>query len=202
MSMRVKLSYFIFFSSVVFLIDVFLIHYIKPELDWVSTTLSWYAVGDSGYIIAVGFCLFAGAEIACSALLVLTARLSIFYGPLFFSLAGIGALLATLFPVQPLTVDLVTRLPHIIGAIMQFLSFPLALFGIYDYISDGRFKYYTRLTANITLVFFVILLSMLFLRSEIEFTFFGLLQKIDIFLITSWVVVFSFVSIRSSIFKE
>lgn len=200
--MKSKLSYFIFFSSVIFLIDVFFIHFIEPELDWVSTTLSWYAVGDSGYIIAVGFYIFAGAEIACSALLVLTARMSIFYGPLFFSLAGIGALLATLFPVQSLTVDLVTRLPHIIGAIMQFLFFPLALFAINNGITDGRFKYYTRLTANITLVFFVVLLSMLFLRSEIEFSFFGLLQKIDIFLITSWVIIFSFISIRSNTFKE
>jgi hypothetical protein len=199
--MKSKLSYFIFISSVIFLIDVFIIHLIKYELDWVSTTLSWYAVGDNGYILAAGFCLFAGAEIACSVLLVLNARLSVFYGPLFFSAAGIGALLATVFPVQSPTVDLVSRLPHIMGAIMQFMFFPLALIGIYKYIQDGHIKRYTRLTATVTSVFFIILLTLLFLRPIYEIAFYGLLQKIDILFITLWMIMFSFVSMRSNIFK-
>lgn len=199
--MKSKLSYFIFISSVIFLIDVFIIHLIKYELDWVSTTLSWYAVGDNGYILAAGFCLFAGAEIACSVLLVLNARLPVFYGPLFFSAAGIGALLATVFSVQSPTVDLVSRLPHIMGAIMQFMFFPLALIGIYKYIQDGHIKRYTRLTATVTSVFFIILLTLLFLRPIYEIAFYGLLQKIDILFITLWMIMFSFVSMRSNIFK-
>jgi len=196
-----KLSYFIFISSLFFLIDVFLIHLIKFELDWVSTTLSWYAVGDHGYILAVGFCLFAGAEIACSVLLVLKARLPVLYIPLFFSVAGMGALLATVFPVQSPTVDLVSRLPHITGAIMQFMFFPLALIGIYKYMQGSRMKRYTRLTAAVTSVFFVVLLILLFLRPIYEFTYYGLLQKIDILLITLWMVIFSFISMHTNIFK-
>jgi hypothetical protein len=199
--MKSKLSYFIFISSIIFLIDIFLIHLIRSDLDWVSTTLSWYAVGDNGYILAAGFCLFAGAEITCSVLLVLNARLPVFYGQLFFSAAGIGALLATVFPVQSPTVDLVLRLPHIMGAIMQFMFFPLALIGIYKYIQDGHIKRYTRLTATVTSVFFIILLTLLFLRPIYEIAFYGLLQKIDILFITLWMIMFSFVSMRSNIFK-
>ena len=200
-SIKSKLSYFIFISSFIFLIDVFLIHFIKFELDWVSTTLSWYAVGDNGYVLAAGFCLFAVAEIACCILLVLKARLPILYGPLFFTVAGIGAFLATIFPAQSPTVDLVSRLPHIMGAIMQFMFFPLALIGIYKYIQDSRIKRYTRSTATVTSVFFVILLILLFLRPIYEFAFYGLLQKIDILFITLWMVIFSFVSMHSNIFK-
>jgi len=167
----------------------------------VSTTLSWYAVGDHGYILAVGFCLFAGAEIACSVLLVLKARLPVLYIPLFFSVAGMGALLATVFPFQSPTVDLVSRLPHITGAIMQFMFFPLALIGIYKYMQGSRMKRYTRLTAAVTSVFFVVLLILLFLRPIYEFTYYGLLQKIDILLITLWMVIFSFISMHTNIFK-
>lgn len=199
--MKSKLSYFIFIASLIFLIDVFLIHLIKYELDWVSTTLSWYAVGDKGYILAAGFCLFASAEISCSVLLVLKARLPILYGPLFFSVAGIGALLATVFPVQSPTVDLVSRLPHIMGAIMQFMFFPLALITINNYIQEGRVKRYTRLTATVTSVFFMVLLLLLFLRPIYEFAYYGLLQKIDILFISLWMVVFSFISMQSNIFK-
>jgi hypothetical protein len=199
--MKSKLPYFIFIASLIFLIGVFLIHLIKYELDWISTTLSWYAVGDKGYILATGFCLFASAEIACCVLLVLKARLPILYGPLFFLVAGIGALLATVFPVQSPTVDLVSRLPHIVGAIMQFMFFPLALIAIYNYIQEGRIKRYTRLTATVTSLLFVVLLLLLFLRPIYEFAYYGLLQKIDILFITLWMVIFSFISIRSSIFK-
>ncbi len=166
-----------------------------------SSTLSWYAIGDSGYIINLGFYCFAVAEIACAALFVLNTRLSIISGPLFFWLAGIGALLVAIFPVQSPTAEVVSRLPHVLGAIMQFMFFPLALIGIKDCIQDGRLKRYTRLTANVTAVLFVILLSLLFLRPVFEIAFYGLMQKTNILFITSWMVVFSFVSIRSNIFK-
>lgn len=199
--MNSKFASFIFIISLIFLADVFLIHFIKSDLEWSMVTLSHYALGDFGYIINVGFYCFATAEIACAALLILNSPRSIVYSALFFTLAGIGALLVAVFPVQPPTADIATRLPHILGAIMQFMFFPLALFAIDSYLVDSHMKSYTRLTGYVTFIFFVILLSLFIVKSKYQFPYFGLLEKIDIVLITIWLIIFSYLSIRSNIFK-
>lgn len=196
-----RLPYLVFFCAAVFLVDMFLIHFIKPELNWTSETLSQYALGDGGYIINVGFYSFAIAQFVWAASLVLQNRMPVIHVPLLFFLAGSGAFLVATFAVQPDSAEMTTRLPHIAGAVMQFMFFPLALMGIKNFIQDGRAKHYTQLTAHITFLLFVIILILFIFKSTPEFQFFGLIEKINILFITLWMVIFPFVSVRSNVFK-
>lgn len=192
-----KLAYSAFFCALVFLITMVSIHFLKSELHWMSNTLSEYAIGDRGYIINIGFYCIATTQIAITALLVLDKHFSSNLSPVFLMLAGVGALLVAIFPVQPPTASLSDRLPHMAGAIIQFLFFPLALLRGKDFFQASSFSAYTRFTARTTFLFFAILLGLFILKSRYEFAYFGLVEKIDIVLITLWLLVYSFVSMRN-----
>ncbi len=181
-----------FVAAVYFLVAFIVIHYLRNDLDFVVHALSIYALGKNGIIIESGFVTVGLSQLLVALLLFNNFRAGrLFAGGLFLVFAGSGALIVAFFPVQPLGAELASRLPHILGAILQFLFFPLALIMLGRYMVPGQMRSYTISTAYFTSVMFVVVFILFLLKQKMEIPVFGLLEKMDIIAITSWLVIVS-----------
>lgn len=186
------LSSLAFYLSVYFLITIFYAHVVKLDLDIIDNTLSYYALGEHGLVLTTGFYSIGLSQVLLAKTFVSFAENSrLKLVAIFMFLAGLGAILVALFPKQPDTAELVERLPHIIGAITQFLFFPLAVLSLHSLLRPGALKRYTSITGYFTLVMFAVLLSLFILKSSLPVHGFGLLEKLNIFAITFWILFIS-----------
>lgn len=178
-------------------------HIIKTDLDFIKHTLSYYALGDKGLVLTIGFYSIGLSQILISFLLVRNVSATrTNYAAVFLALAGVGTLLVATFPKQPDTADLILRLPHIAGAIMQFLFFPAALLSLVKAIKKTTHRNYTLYTGLFTAVMFFVVLSLFILKSKINIPVFGLIEKIDILAITCWLIFISYVMTRTSLLQS
>lgn len=185
--------------SVYFAISVIVAHITKTDLDFLKHTLSYYALGNKGLVLTVGFYSIGLSQILIAFMLVRTITTTrIKYAAVFLALAGVGAFLVATFPKQPDTADLILRLPHISGAIMQFLFFPVALLSLTRTLKPSKCRNYTLYTGIFTAVMFFVVLSLFILKSKINIPVFGLVEKIDILSITCWLIFISYVMTRTS----
>lgn len=172
------------------------IHYVNQELAITHDTLSHYVLGYHGEILQSGFYAISINQFILACLLYYHSRAG--YASIFLVLSATGAFLVGYFPVQSETVDFIKRLPHISGAIFQFLFFPVAAGLIRHVLFNPSARTYTRLTAYITGLLFICLLTLFFTPSLESFAYFGLLEKINIALITAWLIYFPYLLICSS----
>jgi hypothetical membrane protein len=147
-----------------------------------------YALGNYGYIITSGFYAIAAAQLLLAYPLIATQHSAAIY----LASAGIGVLLVAVFPASPVPLELVSRLPHTIGALMQFLFFPLAVFSISNRLAAGSFRRYSIFTAYMTAILFIVLLILFVIRTRTGDAVFGLLEKSDILLINLWLIAYAY----------
>jgi len=188
------LSYASLASALVFLLTIISVHIVPNDLSFVQHPLSLYALGNNGAIIETGFYAIAISQVLLACIISIHFRLTA--GSIFLLLAGLGVLSVAIFPVQPASADLLTRLPHVIGAVMQFLFFPVALLLLTKHMPPSGPRKYTLFTGYFTAVMFVIVLSMFVLKQRMEISFFGLVEKTDIVVITLWIITLSYISSR------
>lgn len=187
-----------FLCAVYFAMTVVLAHLLKPDLNLFSDALSLYALGDSGMLLTTGFYAIAINQ-GLLALLLLSYDNNRHRIPaILLLLSAMGALLVAYFPTQANPTDLISRLPHITGAIMQFLFFPLALISII-HSSTTRYSIYTKVTAYLSLLLFCILLLIFFVPEFRDFAYFGILEKLNILIITSWLIYYPARQIKTNL---
>jgi hypothetical membrane protein len=182
--------------ALVFFSSIFVAHVLKPDLDWVSQTLSMYALDDYGYVINTGFICIGLTQILLATALFIGKPFDVTKAAGLLLGAGLGVLLVAIFPTKAHPADLVSQLPHIIGAIMQFLLFPFAALAIARAMNAGRFKSYSLVTAYATMKLFIVVLVLFFIKFTIDIPFFGLVEKIDILAINLWLIGFAFYTLR------
>lgn len=190
--MTKRINQVAFICALIFSATVVITHLVKTELNWLSDTLSRYAIGDNGLIITIGFYCIGLTQVLLAISFKRAAGVAINKGPWLLCGAGLGVFIVALFPTQPPSADMLTRLPHIAGASAHFLLFPLAVLVLTPSLKVGHLKKYSFITGYVCLFFFVLLMVLFLMKPWVDIHFFGLLEKINIVMINAWLIVFSY----------
>lgn len=174
---------FIFFFALFFSFSAILLSVTRPDLSFISDTLSKYAVGKNGFILETGFLCIGLAEILISFVLKKTRKNK---GALFLFLAGLGMFLVTSFPMDTDKINGIYNFFHIFGASIQFLCFPLALIFLKN---DDVFKNNFSFKIGISTLILFLIISIVY-SFNFSLKYFGLIEKMDIFLINLWLLLF------------
>lgn len=176
--------------AVWFLISTIIIHIIRNDLDFIEVALSTYAIGNGGMILESGFYSIGLSQLLIAGILFAQADVKK-AAALSILLAGLGVIVVGVFPTYIEPVDITIRLPHIAGATMQFLFFPVALLLLNRNMSAGSFRRYTMTTGVFTAVMFFLVLLLFIVSQRVEIGFFGLVEKLNIVAINIWLLLMS-----------
>ena len=176
--------------AVWFAISTIIIHIIRSDLDFIEVALSVYAIGNGGMVLESGFYSIGLSQLLIAGILFVQADVKKI-AVLSILLAGSGVIIVGIFPTYIEPVDIVIRLPHIAGATMQFLFFPLALLLLNRNMSAGSFRRYTVTTGVFTAIMFFLILLLFIVSQSVEIGFFGLVEKLNIVAINAWLLFMS-----------
>ncbi|MCI5207281.1 MAG: DUF998 domain-containing protein [Candidatus Electrothrix sp. ATG2] len=171
------------YGAAYFLAILTCIHFLQPELNPIAEPLSRYAVdGRFSPLLVAGFCAFGIAEILLSFLFEDTQ-----WGATLLFCTGIAMIVVGSVPM-----DIGPHITwkgnlHVVAATIQLSLFPIATLFIAPSQQQVALRAYSVLTGGVTLTLFCLLVIANFQRPSV----FGLIQKIDIFLITAWVIIVS-----------
>jgi hypothetical membrane protein len=181
-----------FICAVFFTATIIFAHIATDNLELLSDTLSRYALDKHGFLLTIGFYTVGMTQLLIAFLLLRQAETKLSTAASIFLLfSGLGVIIVALFPTQLPPATIAERLPHIIGAIIQFLFFPLATLALAPAIIHRPYKIFTQLTGLVTAFLFVIMLILFFLPSMRDFAYFGLVEKTDILIINFWLIIIS-----------
>jgi len=180
-----------FTCAVFFTFTILLAHLTTKDLNLLSDTLSRYALDEHGYILVLGFYAIGLTQLLL-ALLLFSGSKNTGFGSSCLVLSGLGVIVVALFPTQLPPATIIERLPHITGAVMQFLFFPLAALALSSKMTACPRKTYTRLTGRITGILFIIILVLFVSPTMKDFGYFGFIEKADILIINFWLIFISF----------
>ena len=161
---------------------------VNSTLDYINTPLSYYLDARYGYILKIGLIMFGAAEILIAAYLYLKKREILKICAILLFIAGVCVIISALSPVNYEDIELtLSHYIHVYTATAQLLFLPLAAFlygrtELYD-----KIKYISKSIGIITFCLFVVILIILNFEESKIFKYYGLLQKIDIFLMIVWV---------------
>ena len=189
-----------FFCALLFSLCFIITHLVKIDLDSISSSLSMYALGQYGFIITIGFYSIGLTQVLLSIPLLVDDRYLLQKGAMSLFCAGFAVFLVAYFPTKLPPANFLSQLPHVLGAGIQFLMFPLAAMMLSSNMVEGKLKLYSLITGCVTFVFFLIILVLFMSRYHMsppaELPFFGLLEKINIIVINLWLIVFSYYGYR------
>ncbi len=195
-----SLSIIAFVCALWFTLSSVYLQIIRTDLDVVSDALSLYAIGASGFILETGFYSIGLTQILLASIFVKN-KFSRKYSITALFLAGVGVVIVGVIPTHIEPVDFIVKLPHVVGATMQFLFFPIAILLLYEKMHAGGLRYYTILTGVFTGLVFFMILVLFVISSNIDIRFFGLVEKVDIYAINFWLLVMSWKLSRRAGFR-
>ena len=178
-------------GGIIFAFTSIIIHPLRNDLSLRTHTISQYVIGKRGWIVTLGLYAMAVAEIALSIGIMYIKQTSTSTILLLF--AGLGILIAAIFPVDSGDNKTVAGKLHNFGAIIQFLLFPIAILLVNKNFSSPWFYYCTVLIGITTAILFIVL-AYLFIYERVsgkENPNFGIIEKVDIAFIIAWVIITS-----------
>ncbi|HUI91313.1 MAG TPA: DUF998 domain-containing protein [Chitinivibrionales bacterium] len=169
-----------FACALYFLVASIIIHFLRPELSFLSEPLSRFAVGEFLMVLTIGLIAIGICEILIG-LNVGLARI----GSLLLILAGISVIIIGLMKMDIGETVTIGGQIHVWAALSEFTCFPIAVFLIARKIESGTFKTYSLITSLLTISLLGLIL-LLFNNKSVHV--FGLIQKINILAITAWLL--------------
>ena len=170
-------SWIALFCVLYFPFAAVLLHFIRTDLDPVSTVLSMYALGEAGTLLRVAFLLIGLSEIILSIRIYIRTGSVSNLGRLLLFIAGVGVCIVAIDKWGGV---------HNFGALLQFTSFPIAVLLI-------GFRQHKRAERHISISIGVVTSILLVLMIITEFggpfhskDISGLIQKTDICAIWIW----------------
>ncbi|HNT30630.1 MAG TPA: DUF998 domain-containing protein [bacterium] len=162
------------------------VHLVRMDLNALRHSISRYAYGAEGSLLRIGMILIGTAQILLGynlprhyrAKRIARAGLVV---------AGIGILLAALFPVDLYSRWSTTSILHNLGGFVQFIFLPLALLAITQAIDDAMIKNKTHKVGRLTIFFTVVSGILFYISNAFGTSFFGLVQKIAVILMAYWI---------------
>jgi hypothetical membrane protein len=190
--LRTLLALLAFICAVFFTATIIFVHIATEDLTLLSDTLSRYTLDKNGFVLELGFYAIGLTQLLLACLLFGHAETKPAAASVFLMLSSLGVIAVAFFPTLPPPATVTERLPHILGAVMQFLCFPLAALTLAPSMNTGPRKTYTLLTGSITGLLFILILGLFVLPSMRDFSYFGLIEKVDILTINLWLIFMSF----------
>ncbi|MFA6272689.1 MAG: DUF998 domain-containing protein [Patescibacteria group bacterium] len=173
-----------------FLFSVVLIHLIRRDLPIKQAALSEYALGKKGIFLSLGLILIGFSEIITA----ITSQDN-FAASINLLLAGIGVTITGLIKMDKLGKKSLRNTIHNLGAILQFLFFPVAVYFFSSAISESPVKIYYIVTSLVTAIFGILIFTLHPKYVKNELRFYGLIQKVNIIIINLWVIVFPLIQL-------
>jgi hypothetical protein len=179
------LNIFAFSFGIYFLIALIIVHLLKKEFSFKKDPLSKYANGKWGILITIGLLVVGINQIILASNFL---KLNYFIPFLFLTLAGLGAMIAGIIKISETN----TPAAHKLGALMQFLFFPLALISYSIFANEHLFT----LSIGLITLFLLPIICMNHLKKKKSANY-GLIQKINILLINSWIIIIPYSRLSS-----
>ena len=186
-----KLSLIGFFTALYFVISTVIIHFIRNDLTFVFHSLSRFAVGEYSEILQIGLIGIGISEIIIAINLIKKTKKAK-RGSIFLFLAGTGAMMVAIFPVNIEGAYDLNNIIHTIGVIIQFICFSISLIYLNKIFVPKKIKLYTLITGLTTLILFIISLILFFIIFTDELSLWGLYEKIMITIIYAWIQIITF----------
>ena len=188
MKSKSALSVSSFILVVFFIITAVLIHFLKRDLNVAFYPLSLYAVGKCGGILVAGLLAIGLAEMLIAISLYQKTALSRLPALCLF-IAGTGVITVAVFQMDYTGTRTITGALHLLGAAVQFVSFPVAVF-LYSFdVKNRAMKSYSRMTSVATFILLIAIACILIFDMTEEIGIYGLIQKTDIFFISVWLLI-------------
>jgi len=182
-----------FISSVFFLGTIVVSHCLKKDISFKKDALSKFALGRYGFVLSLGLYSIGLAEIVLA--FILFTEFGSLLGTSSLAAAGVGSVMVAMFKMEQPKETLRGYL-HVTGAVVQFFAFPLALILLADYVHGGLLYIFTLATCTLNIFLFSWIMIYVVAGTEHSVPFFGLIQKINIILMTAWVLLVSFTYIQ------
>jgi len=185
-----SVSFIALICAIWFAISSIYLQIIRTDLDIVKDALSLYAIGSGGFILETGFYSIGITQILIAFMLFKKNAGKKASATAMF-LAGLGAVIVGVMPTHVEPVDIIVKLPHVIGATMQFVFFSIAVLLLSKNLCSDGFRRYTISTGIITTMLFILILFLFIVSSKIEINFFGFVEKLEIYAINLWLMAIS-----------
>jgi len=174
-----------------FALAVIGLHFLRPDYDPLQRFISEYAVGPYGVVMRLAFfCLSAGSVALVISLYISIPRSARSYTALILLLGwSICVFIAGIFPTDLVgSAETPSGNIHDKASLIGFVSIILASFFLLRFRRDERWKKYYRSSLLLSVLIMVTFLA--FMASIIlDFTFIGLIQRLFIILVLSWLVI-------------
>jgi hypothetical protein len=177
-----------FACALYFLCASILIHFLRVDLSFISDPMSRFAIGKFSMLLSIGFLAIG----LCEILIGINSKPGRL-GPLFLILAGISMAIVTIFKMDLGNIITIRGQIHNWAAESEFTCFPIAVFFLAWQMEHGVLKLYSVFTAVITLGLMV---TLFVLFNNKSMSVFGLIQKINILAIATWLITISGSKIR------
>lgn len=174
--------------SLVFLTAFWAIHLIRSDLSFSKDPLSKYGIGDKSWLLSIGFLAIGFAQIS------LSVGLTNFYvfslGNMLLIIAGIGAVVVSIFKMELLKTTVAGYI-HALGAVIQFSLFPFALVILNNLVAEVTLSFFTIAVYCINFLLIAVMSAFVVARKVHNSAYFGLIQKVNILIMSGWVLVIS-----------
>ncbi|MFC2137944.1 DUF998 domain-containing protein [Bacteroidota bacterium] len=177
-----------FIFDILFFIAVVLIHFINSDLEILSTPLSYYLDARYGYILKTGLIFFGLAEILMSVIFYIKKQDTLKICAILLFIAGISVIITSFSPVNYRGIEInLLHLVHVYAATAQLLFLPVVAFLYSKSDPNKNIRLVSKIIGVITYSLFIFILIILNFEESKIFGYYGLLQKIDIFLMIFWI---------------
>jgi hypothetical protein len=174
-----------------FALAVIGLHFLRPDYDPSRRFISEYAVGPYGVVMRLAFfCLSAGSLALVISLYISIPRSARSYTALILLFSwSICVFVAGIFPTDLVgSAETSSGNIHDQASLIGFVSIVLASFFLLRFRKDEKWKKYHRSSLLLSVIILVTFLA--FMASIImEFTFIGLIQRLFIILVLSWLII-------------
>lgn len=189
---RNKPAFLAFLAALYFCIASIIIHVLKTDLDFFRYPLSRYALGNDGVILELGFYCIGITEIILSLNLLKLKANKIGVSALLLFISGIGAIMVGMFHMDIPPIKTFKGIMHILGATIELSCFPFAVFMFGLSIKDkllSKISVFTGIaTFILSLIVGLIFIDLLAMIIPV----YGLIQKVNLLIITLWLIVISY----------
>ena len=178
-----------FIGAVIFAMSSLTVHLLRSDLKTTKDVLSKYAVGSSGWLLTIGLYSMGFSQILMSFALMNVYGISLGFQTL--GLAGIGIVLVAVFKIEFSKKKSIRGLLHNLGAGIQFLFFPISLLLLAETFENSTLLAFSNTIGSTTLLLCLIIAYIYFGRLTDNLEYFGGIQKLNVLLITIWMVLTS-----------
>ncbi|MDP4011206.1 MAG: DUF998 domain-containing protein [Candidatus Roizmanbacteria bacterium] len=166
------------------------VHWFRKDLSAQKNALSEYALKEKGWILTIG--LFSMGVSQVTLAIFLLYNLGLLYAGILFLIAGIGPIITAAFKTQPIKSKTFTGYMHDFGAGIEFIIFPFALLVIGSSTTNGYLQLVSFIFSFFIMLFSLIIIYIYLQGLTEKTTYWGVIQRINIYTITLWMLVSSY----------